>query len=161
MVCPNCRQEVNDANTICPFCSQPLKEEITEGGDFYNSFEIKETVREPNTIDTKGYVPKKATEGLAFKIVVGALVLVVGIFVYLYLSSSHLFCSSNNGGKFGVFYTKNRIIYCFQSGQGPGDCKAIKSMTKSDLEQLGYHDYESFMQSIKIDIEKTGIGNCQ
>ena len=34
-------------------------------------------------------------------------------------------------------------------------------MTKDDLERLGYHDYDSFMQSLKIQIESTGIGNCQ
>lgn len=158
MVCPKCNQEVDESNTACPFCNEPLKD--VDGDGFYDSFEIKDTVNQQKS-GTKAYIPKKATEGLGIKIAVGILILVVGIFIFLYVTTEHLFCNGFSGGKFGVFYTKDKIIYCFQSGQGPGDCKAIKSMTKDDLERLGYHDYDSFMQSIKIQIEETGIGNCQ
>ncbi len=158
MVCPKCGHEVDEANSSCPFCNEPLRD--MDGTDFYNSFEIKDSINQRKT-GTKAYIPKKPTEGLAIKIVVGALILVVCIFIYLYVTTEHLFCNGFNGGKFGVFYTKNKIIYCFQSGQGPGDCKAIKSMTKADLERLGYNDYDTFMQSIKIQIESTGNGNCQ
>ena len=158
MVCPKCHLEVNDANQACPFCNEPLR--VTEGSDFYNSFEIKDTVNQP-TIGTKAYIPKKATEGLGLKIGVTIIVVLVTAFLILYFSTSHIFCKSPNGGKFGVFYTKNKIIYCFQSGQGPGDCKAINSMTQKDLEDLGYMDYTSFIESIKIQIEASGNGTCQ
>ena len=158
MVCPKCNHEVDDVNSVCPFCNEPLKE--TEGGDFYGSFEMKDNANQQST-GTKAYIPKKATEGLGLKIAVGVLIVIIGIFVFLYVSTEHLFCNGFNGGKFAVFYNKDKIIYCFQSGQAPGDCKAVKSMTKDALERLGYHDYDSFMQSLKIQIESTGIGNCQ
>ena len=158
MICPKCNQEVNEANLACPFCNEPLRE--TEGSDFYNSFEIKDNLQQQST-GTKAYIPKKATEGLGLKIAVAVVVILVSAFLILYFSTSHLFCKSNNGGKFGVFYTKNKIIYCFQSGQGPGDCKAINGIKQEDLDSLGYHDYDSFIQSIKIQIESTGNGTCQ
>lgn len=158
MVCPKCNKEVDEMNSVCPFCNEPLKD--VDGDGFYDSFEIKDNIDQQST-GTKAYIPKKATEGLGLKIGLGILIVIIGIFVYLYVSTEHLFCNGFNGGKFAVFYTKNKIVYCFQSGQGPGDCKAVKSMTKDDLERLGYNDYETFMNSLKIQIESTGIGNCQ
>ena len=44
MVCPKCNHEVDDVNSVCPFCNEPLKE--TEGGDFYGSFEMKDNILE-------------------------------------------------------------------------------------------------------------------
>ncbi len=159
MLCPKCGQEVTLNNQVCPFCNQPLRE--SDGSNFYDSFEINEAANTELKSDNKSYIPKKATEGLGLKIAVGILVVVVGFFVILYFSTSHIFCQNETGGKFGVFYTKNKIVYCFQSGQGPGDCKAIKSVSKEDLERLGYNDFESFIESLRVQIESTGLGKCQ
>ena len=126
-----------------------------------STFEINEAANTELKSDNKSYIPKKATEGLGLKIAIGILVLVVGFFVILYFSTNHIFCQNDTGGKFGVFYTKNKIIYCFQSGQGPGDCKAVKSVSKEDLERLGYNDFESFIESLRVQIESTGLGKCQ
>ena len=160
MVCPNCGQEINSSNVVCPFCNQPLREK--EGSNFYDSFEINEVVTDNvPKVSNKAYIPKKSTEGLGAKIAVGIIVVIILVFVIIYFTTSHIFCQNNTGGKFGVFYTRNRIIYCFQTGQGPGDCKAVNSVSKDDLERLGYNDYESFIQSLKIQIEETGMGVCQ
>lgn len=158
MLCPKCNREVDDLNSVCPFCNEPLKD--MDGGDFYGSFEVKDSLNQQTT-GTKAYIPKKATEGLGIKIAVGILIAVVSIFVILYFTTGHLFCNGFNGGKFAVFYTKEKVLLCFQSGQGPGDCKAVKSMTKDDLERLGYNNIENFIAALKIQIEETGIGNCQ
>ena len=159
MVCPKCNRDVDEANLVCPFCNEPLKD-VEGGNDFYNSFEIKDSINQRST-GTKAYIPKKTTEGLGTKIVVGILVTVVLFFVILYFTTGHLFCNGFNGGKFAVFYTKDKVLLCFQSGQGPGDCKAVNGMTKEELEKLGYNNIENFMAALKIQIEQSGIGNCQ
>ena len=158
MVCPKCNREVNEMNSSCPFCNEPLKD--SDSTDFYNSFEVKDSLNQQST-GTKAYVPKKATEGLGMKIFVGVLIAVVGFFLIMYLSTEHLFCNGFNGGKYVVFYTEDKVLLCFQSGQGPGDCKATKSLTKEDLEQLGYNSIGNYMKAVKKQIEESKIGNCQ
>ena len=159
MICPNCGQEVDQNNSVCPFCNEPLRD--MEGSDFYSSFEMKETINQEPNKGNKAYIPKKPTEGLGLKIAVGIVCLIFVGFLILYFSSNHLYCQNDRGGKFFIFYTRSRIIYCFQSGQGPGDCKALKSVSQEDLEKLGYNDYESFIDATRVQIESTGLGKCQ
>ena len=80
MVCPKCGHEVDENNSACPFCNQPLKD--LDGSDFYSSFEMKEIANQETSKGNKAYIPKKPTEGLGLKIAVGIIsAIIIGFLI--------------------------------------------------------------------------------
>lgn len=112
MICPNCKQEVKEGLSTCPYCNNPLDVEMNyqqfqNPTPTYTQAPVQEIIR-PKKQSNVGKIIVKV-----FTSLIGLVILCVLI---LLLTTRHLYCRDGSKRTL-ILYTNQKLLWCLSSSK--------------------------------------------